>query len=673
MRICFPVAAASLLVALCEPVVAGPPTKSVDDARPGWAENMITHGPMLGRVTNDSIAIWGRTLNPGEFVVRYGEQESLLDQTSDAVITELAHDNTGFITIDGLKPGTRYWYELQITESYGRSARTGTFKTLPKGEVDPKWNPAGLFNFSFEFACGNNQIPRYGLGPQLPSYRKMLETGVADDINFAILNGDWLYEIRRDYNAVQWAAEHDVIKFTPDKSDSAVPLLDKIPNQSKLFKRVPAEDEISEWSAKATNEFPEVLTHTPQLTGVWENYKWFLDQGKPLVDWHSRVPSYFTYDDHEILNDIWGAGQTGLRDRRATFRDIGVRGWDDYLGWANEDDNLHATHLGTAKLKQGSNVLVDESADFTKLDYSQLTNLHIHWGTPDSGVNDNALDGVGGDPNAGVYSIVKVLGPNQLQVDRPAVADTTISYSIGRKAYWKKTVGNVDIFVLDTRGMRGMHDVKNPWMKGLKMLGDEQHDWLVDGVKKSEADFIFVVSSVNFMIPHVGGEAIRGDGGKDEAWTVFLEEREELIKLWDSKDAPVFVLTGDLHNSFMCQITDNVYELASGPHNSNNHAQRDEGDRPANGRFQWQDQRPIEILWSTWFPNDIERRDLMHPTYCVVKVNNVFDAPTTFRRNNEPDSVRKIAFPRPQVIIQYFNGLTGDLRFAHSVLAAPKD
>lgn len=651
-----------IVLAFSLPVVsqAAPPTMSVDPDQPGWAENMITHGPMLGAVTHDSIRIWGRTYRPGEFVVRYGEKEGLLDQTSDAVMTVLSHDNTGFITITGLKPDTRYWYELQITESYGRSARSGSFKTLPKGDVDPKWNPDGLFNFSFEFACGNNQIPRYGLGPQLPTYQTMMKTGVAEDINFAILNGDWLYEIRRDYRVEQWAAEQGLI--SPSNAFGRFSALPKEPTEAEQTK----------WSSNATSDIPEVLTHTPQLTGVWENYKWFLDQGKPLSKWHTRVPSYFTYDDHEILNDIWGAGQTGLRDRRATFRDIGVRGWDDYLGWANEDDNLFATHISTAKLSKGSSVLTDESADFTKLDYDQLTNLHIHWGTPDSGVNDNALDGVGGDPNAGVYSIAKVLSPTQLQVDRPAVADTTISYSIGRKAWWKKSVGNVDIFVLDTRGMRGMHDVKNPRMKGLKMLGEEQHDWLVDGIKKSEADFIFVVSSVNFMIPHVGGEAIRGDGGKDEAWTVFLEEREELIDLWDSKDAPVFVLTGDLHNSFMCQITDNVYELASGPHNSNNHAQRDEGDRPANGRFQWQDQRPIEILWSTWFPNDIERRDLMHPTYCVVKVNNVFDAPTTFRRNNEPDSVRKIAFPRPQVIIQYFNGLTGELRFAHSVLAAPK-
>jgi len=37
---------------------------------------------------------------------------------------------------------------------------------------------------------------------------------------------------------------------------------------------------------------------------------------------------------------------------------------------------------------------------------------------------------------------------------------------------------------------------------------------------------------------------------RDGAWTGLLEEREELIHFWDSLGKPVFVLTGDLHNSF---------------------------------------------------------------------------------------------------------------------------
>ncbi|MGH9338217.1 MAG: hypothetical protein ACRD1R_01160, partial [Acidobacteriota bacterium] len=40
-----------------------------------------------------------------------------------------------------------------------------------------------------------------------------------------------------------------------------------------------------------------------------------------------------------------------------------------------------------------------------------------------------------------------------------------------------------------------------------------------------DADFIFVVSSVNFMVPHVGGGAVRAEN-KDDAWTVFFDGPE---------------------------------------------------------------------------------------------------------------------------------------------------
>ena len=73
-------------------------------------------------------------------------------------------------------------------------------------------------------------------------------------------------------------------------------------------------------------------------------------------------------DDHEILNDVWGAGTPGLRDRRAVFRDIGVRAWYDYLAWSNPTDFQQRVHFGKATLKKGSNILVDLEADFTRLD-----------------------------------------------------------------------------------------------------------------------------------------------------------------------------------------------------------------------------------------------------------------------------------------------------------------
>ena len=75
---------------------------------------------------------------------------------------------------------------------------------------------------------------------------------------------------------------------------------------------------------------------------------------------------------------------------------------------------------------------------------------------------------------------------------------------------------------------------------------------------------------------------------------------------------------------------------------------------------------------STFFLTDVPRTELKHPSYCVVQLNNVFNNPKVFGRANEPDQKRWVAFPRPHVIFQYYNGLTGKLRFAHSIRAAEK-
>jgi len=587
--------------------------------------NYLTHGPTLGRLSAHGIGIWARTARTGVFAVHYGLSKDKLDQTTKPVATSLAHDNTGWVHITGLKADTKYYYALTIPGARGGTGRSGSFRTLPDSReyVDPKLNPQGLFNFSFEYACGNNQNLAHSIGPELPTLGTMLER-LKDRIHFAILDGDWLYESQRRYKPSQWLAQVD----------------------------------------RPASETPAVVAVAPRLVGVWQNYKHYFNQGHNLVLWHREIPSFFMYDDHEILNDIWGAGSPGLRDRRAVFRDVGVRAWYDYLGWSNPPTFTQPIHFGKARLKAGSDVLVDSEADFTRLDLKQASNLHVHWGTETAGVNDNSLDGVGGDPNAGVYRIVKVLNKNRLQIFPAAKQDGTASYSIGRRSYYHMRVSNCDFFVLDTRGLREMHDTRQPDKPGLSMLGKEQRAWLIDGMKQSDADFIFVVSSVNFMVPHVGGGAVR-TVNKDDAWTVFLDEREKLIDFWDTLGKPVFVLTGDLHNSFVIKITDNVWEMASGPHNSNNHWASDEGDRPANGRFQY-GPRAVDIRWSTYYRTDIPREYLQHPNYCVVKLNNVFDNPT------RPGTQRWVAFPRPQVIFQYFNGRTGELKYAESILAKAK-
>ena len=143
---------------------------------------------------------------------------------------------------------------------------------------------------------------------------------------------------------------------------------------------------------------------------------------------------------------------------------------------------------------------------------------------------------------------------------------------------------------------------------------------------------------------------------------MFLEEREKLINIWDSINKPVFILTGDLHNSFAIKITDNVWEFASAPRNSGNHWYTDEGDRPATGKYD-SEGRECDIRWSTWFTNEVDRSELRYTVYCKVQVNNVFNNAEKFGETHWR------AYERPQVIFQYYDGRSGKLLYAESITA----
>ena len=590
----------------------------------------LTHGPVLGRPGHDTMTIWVRSDRPGQFQVKYGVSADALKQSSEVGRTSLAHDNTGTVTLEGLSPNTRYFYEVDTVPPSG--ARQASFRTFPRADDyrNESYNPDGLFNFSFEFGCCNNQRHGEALKVPLQTYETM-NRQVANDISFAILNGDWIYEEQREYSVDQWRAQ----------------------------------------TGTSEADVPEILQISPAITGVWENYKLYWNRAPHLRDWHAHVPSFYTIDDHELVNDIYGCATAGFRNRRAVFRDPAMRAWFDYLAWANPHEHDRPAHFGTARFEAGSDLLVDLNSDLRTLPLDEMATLHVHFGGHLAGVQKPEPDPELGNPNLGVYRIKEVLGPHEARITPPAVETGNASYSIGRRTYGKFRVSNCDFFLLDTRTHRDLHDVKTPADPKRSMLGERQLKWLMKSMKESDADFFFLSSTVNFMVPHVGAGAATLDrnkaAAKDDAWTVFLHEREKLIDFWSAEiDAPVFLLTGDLHNSFAIHITDNVWEFASAPHNSPNHrSEIDAGGLPVQGTFQY-GPRKCDVRWSSYVMSDIPREHRKFPNYCVVQINNVFDNPTS------PDSHRWIAYPRPQIIFQFFDGRTGKLKYSETIQAPPK-
>lgn len=580
----------------------------------------LTHGPLLGHVTANSVTVWGRTSDPGEFTVRFGTTPERLNQTGPAAATSIEHDNTGVVTLADLTPDTRYHYQIWVNGA--PHGLPGSFRTLPSADQtrNEKYNPRGLFNFRFEIGSCANQNPLHGVGHRLPVYEN-LNRDWAEKVHFHIMNGDWLYEELREFPPEAWRLTQGI------------------------------------------DEFPKTVRVMPTIVGVWENYKLYLSRGVELARWHRHVPSYFTFDDHELVNDIWGTSEAGKRHRRTVFRDIGVQAWMDYLGWANPMEHDIPVHLGQGSLKAGSDRLVDSQADFTKLPLERMLNLHVHWGTLTAGVNDIGYDNDEGNPNSYVYDIIEVIDRHTLRLHMPAkVDDDFVSYSIGRPSYGKFRVSNCEFYLLDTRGDRDMHDVRDRGKPGVSMLGRRQRDWLLQSMTGSDADFFFVISTVPFMIPHSGAGGFEFDEeNKEEAWTGFFHERELLIDAWEKLGKKVFVMTGDLHNSFAIKVTDNVWEFCCGPHNSVNHVpELDESNRPATGKFQF-GPRECDIRWSSYILPDLPRLERLYPHYCIVQVNNVFNMPQKL------GETRWVTYPHPQVIFQYYDGRTGELDYAEAV------
>jgi phosphodiesterase/alkaline phosphatase D-like protein len=574
---------------------------------------------MLGHVTSDSVRVWARTSDPGEFRVRYGTAADQLTASSPAGTTLIGNDNTGSLTLTDLKPDTRYHYQVWVN---GRPhGLPGSFRTLPGAEQvrSAEHNPRGLFNFRFEIGSCANQNPLHGIGHRTPVYEQ-LNRDWSDRVNFHIMNGDWLYEELREHPPEAWRLTQGI---------------EKLPRSVEVM---------------------------PSVVGVWENYKLYLSRGGELSRWHRSVPSYFTFDDHELVNDIWGAGSIGKRHRRTVFRDIGTQAWFDYLGWANPVEHDQGVHFGRARMDAGSDLLIDPEADFTKLPLENMLNLHVHWGTKEAGANDMQYDNDAGHKNSYVYGIERVVDAHTLQLHMPAKVSGEVSYSIGRSSYGKFRVSNCEYYLLDTRGARDMHDVSQRDKPGLSMLGSAQREWLLSSMRASDADFFFVISSVPFMIPHSGAGGFEADAAnKEEAWTGFFDERESLIRAWEEIGKKVFVMTGDLHNSFAIKVTDNIWEFCCGPHNSINHVPKlDESDRPATGKWQF-GPRECDIRWSSYILPDLPRLERLYPHYCIVQVNNVFNMP------QQLGGTRWVAYPHPQVIFQYYDGRSGELAYAEAI------
>lgn len=108
--------------------------------------DIVIRGPYLQKLTSASIVIKWRTLLPSTSAVNYGLSEANLDQKVEDIIPTSEHT----ITISGLQPFTKYYYNIGTTTAVLQSGADNHFMTAPIPGTE------GKYTFWVTGDCGNN-------------------------------------------------------------------------------------------------------------------------------------------------------------------------------------------------------------------------------------------------------------------------------------------------------------------------------------------------------------------------------------------------------------------------------------------------------------------------------------------------------------------------------------
>ena len=165
-----------------------------DGGMPGGELMQLTHGPLLGAVSDRSIKVWARGDRAGSFVVRvWPSDEPDAVRCSAPVAVEPSLDMTGVAWLLELEPSTRYGYRLEVAgddECSIAVTEDASFRTLPK-----EGEPARI-----RFAVGADVA-----GESVPGFADM--EAVAPD--FVLMIGDNVYADGHARHPLDFPADFD--------------------------------------------------------------------------------------------------------------------------------------------------------------------------------------------------------------------------------------------------------------------------------------------------------------------------------------------------------------------------------------------------------------------------------------------------------------------------------
>ena len=74
-------------------------------------DTTVTHGPIIGDLTQDSVRVWVKTDEPGRVAVNSIKPDGTI-HLHDVILTRVSKDNTHYVQITNLEPNTRYTYSV---------------------------------------------------------------------------------------------------------------------------------------------------------------------------------------------------------------------------------------------------------------------------------------------------------------------------------------------------------------------------------------------------------------------------------------------------------------------------------------------------------------------------------------------------------------------------------
>ena len=487
---------------------------------------------------SDAVVLWTRVDGDADSVpltVQVSETADFDDIVSESSATATPDmDHTVRVLVTDLSPDRYYYYRFIAPD--GGVSRTGRSRTAPHPDSDRKLNVA-------VFSCQD-----YELG-YFTAYQRMLldeeAAGAADQIDFAIHLGDFIYETARRPETMNGSGRGPSRAYLYNR-DGSKRTCTPLPSGGELAGR--------QWV---------VPTNLDDYRALYKAY--LLDPD--LQEVRANYPFVQTWDDHEFKNDAWQSYFE--EDGSPTLRVAANKAWFEFI---------------PAALSMGGRDVEDhDAADFknvTVVDRPAGQFDHNHFSLEENNV-------------AAVGSMTIYRSLRWGRMAEIFVADTR-SYR-GPRGFPQEllTVGNhpyppapIDPALIDilNRGSTALEGnppaeieylgqrLANPRKDApfSSMLGGKQKAWLKEGLAESPARWKLLGLSVGLM-RHGFDSSFRDDGFANgimwtDGWDGYPAERAEHTEyIRDESIANVVSLTGDRHIHMAGLVHDNFDREGSRP------------------------------------------------------------------------------------------------------------